>query len=322
MSQTVHRPATREFALSPEELARFHERGYLGPFKVYEVEEMKARWRASGCGCSTAATPSTTRTSAASGNTNISNYDRHLDIDFLADHICRPGDRRPGRQRPRPGRALLAHRVLPEVPGRRGHRLAPGRHVRQRLRQAADPVAGATRRTSAARITVWTAFTEATERHRLPAVHPRHAPHDVLRRDQEDALRPRQHQHRGQGAASGAASSATTTGELQIDPDWKPDESTGRLDGHAARRGDHVLVDADARVVAAQRQAPTRCGSASPPATCRPACTSTRTPTWSRSTAAGSAWSATARCWSRASNDYDHNAIATHTTTGHPFSTR
>ncbi|MFH9663534.1 phytanoyl-CoA dioxygenase family protein [Streptomyces sp. NPDC017248] len=27
---------------------------------------------------------------AESGNTNISNYDRHLDSTFLADHICRP----------------------------------------------------------------------------------------------------------------------------------------------------------------------------------------------------------------------------------------
>ncbi|MFH9663535.1 hypothetical protein ACH4NF_35285 [Streptomyces sp. NPDC017248] len=37
--------ADRTFALSPEELARFREQGFLGPFKVYEIEEMKDAWR-------------------------------------------------------------------------------------------------------------------------------------------------------------------------------------------------------------------------------------------------------------------------------------
>ena len=79
----------------------------------------------------------------------------------------------------------------------------------------------------------------------------------------------------------------------------------GGLDGHAAGRGHHVLVDADARLLAAHRQDRRRCGWASPPGTCRPPCGSTRTPTRSRSTAGRSASIATARCWSAGRTSYD-----------------
>jgi non-heme Fe2+,alpha-ketoglutarate-dependent halogenase len=35
----------RRFTPTAEEVARFHELGYMGPFKVYEVDEMRKLWR-------------------------------------------------------------------------------------------------------------------------------------------------------------------------------------------------------------------------------------------------------------------------------------
>jgi len=86
--QQIARP--RQFALTPEEFAEFHARGYYGPFKVYEVDEMKALWRRERLSLMNRSHAIYQEEAAGSGNTNISNYDRHLDSQFLGDHICRP----------------------------------------------------------------------------------------------------------------------------------------------------------------------------------------------------------------------------------------
>src|SRR5205823_10150844 len=63
--------------------------GFFGPFTVYDVDEMKHAWRRERLRLYD-------RSAAAyqdeceSGNTNIANYDRHLDSTFLADHISKP----------------------------------------------------------------------------------------------------------------------------------------------------------------------------------------------------------------------------------------
>ncbi|MCW7991311.1 chemotaxis protein CheX, partial [Streptomyces platensis subsp. clarensis] len=77
------------FALSPEEIEQFHRQGFIGPFTLYTPEEMKAQWRKTRLQLldrSDAVYPD----DALAGATNISNYDRHLDNDFLASHIGRP----------------------------------------------------------------------------------------------------------------------------------------------------------------------------------------------------------------------------------------
>ena len=88
MTNTV---AKGTFALTDEEMASFHETGFFGPFKVYEVEEMvETLERASGSRMLDRSHAVYQDSAALDGNTNIANYDRHLDIDFLADHISRP----------------------------------------------------------------------------------------------------------------------------------------------------------------------------------------------------------------------------------------
>jgi non-heme Fe2+,alpha-ketoglutarate-dependent halogenase len=41
----VSNEAPRDFSLTPEELAKFHEQGVIGPFTVYDREWMKQKWR-------------------------------------------------------------------------------------------------------------------------------------------------------------------------------------------------------------------------------------------------------------------------------------
>jgi non-haem Fe2+, alpha-ketoglutarate-dependent halogenase len=82
--------AARQFALTPEELAQFHARGFCGPFKIYDADEMKAVWRRERLGLMDRGNAVYQEEAAQSGNTNIANYDRHLDSAFLAEHICRP----------------------------------------------------------------------------------------------------------------------------------------------------------------------------------------------------------------------------------------
>jgi non-haem Fe2+, alpha-ketoglutarate-dependent halogenase len=77
------------FTPSAAEVAAFHERGYLGPFKVYEEDEMRRLWRRARMQLMDRSS-AVYEDDAEAGNTNIANYDRHLDNAFLAEHICRP----------------------------------------------------------------------------------------------------------------------------------------------------------------------------------------------------------------------------------------
>src|SRR5260370_21604407 len=83
-------PQSPRFALTPEQVAQFETQGYLKPFKVYEPEEMKTLWRRERLRLIDRTHAVYQEEAAQAGNTNISNYDRHLDSSFLADHICRP----------------------------------------------------------------------------------------------------------------------------------------------------------------------------------------------------------------------------------------
>ncbi len=77
------------FSLTSDELKKFHEQGYIGPFTLYSPEEMKTMWRKTRLQLLDRTHAVYQPNSAISGNTNIANYDRHLDNDFLAEHICR-----------------------------------------------------------------------------------------------------------------------------------------------------------------------------------------------------------------------------------------
>src|SRR5271156_6643464 len=77
----------QKFSLSPEELAEFHTKGFIGPYTLMEPDEMQAHWKRLRLDLFD-------RTKAvyrdAQPGTGIYDYDRHLDNSFLADMVCRP----------------------------------------------------------------------------------------------------------------------------------------------------------------------------------------------------------------------------------------
>ncbi|MGW4564094.1 chlorinating enzyme [Streptomyces sp. NPDC004561] len=151
--------AQHDFSLTPEELARFERDGYIGPFDLYDEDEMAQDLRA--------LRPKLLnfRKSIYSGEKTasaISNYDRHFDIDFLAQHITRPEivDRVSSIL----GEDTLCWRseFLPKYPGDEGtdwHQAEDFSSLTDaNLPQIQWPADSPRRGT----VTVWTAFSEAS----------------------------------------------------------------------------------------------------------------------------------------------------------------
>jgi non-heme Fe2+,alpha-ketoglutarate-dependent halogenase len=85
--QLQDKPASG-FFLSRNELGEFHTRGFLGPYTLFEPDEMKAHWkkrlRLELFDRSHVVYPD------AQPGSGVYDYDRHLDNFFLAELICRP----------------------------------------------------------------------------------------------------------------------------------------------------------------------------------------------------------------------------------------
>ncbi|MGW4407594.1 chlorinating enzyme [Nonomuraea sp. NPDC004702] len=218
----MHETTVRgEYSMTPEELKSFHTQGYFGPFKVYEIDEMRQNWRRERMRLMDRSN-AVYRDDAASGNTNISNYDRHLDSPFLADHISRPQivDRVVSVLGP----DVLCWRTefFPKYPGDEGtdwHQadtFANASGKPQIVWPQAEEFGGT--------ITVWTAFTEANEDtgclQFIPGTHETMF-YDETKRMHYDPNKINQEDK--DGVRRGFF--GYDYRDLQIDPDWKPDES-------------------------------------------------------------------------------------------------
>ncbi|MDN0197623.1 chlorinating enzyme [Streptomyces sp. S.PNR 29] len=220
---SAEQTADREFALSQEELKQFHEQGFIGPFKVYEVEEMRRIWRRERIRLMDRSMAVYQGEAAESGNTNISNYDRHLDSAVLADHITRP--QIVDRVTSVLGPDVLCWRTefFPKYPGDEGtdwHQadtFANASGKPQILWPAGVEDFGGT-------ITVWTAFTEANEEtgclQFIPGTH-RTMFYDETKRMHYDPDRINRETKKGVRRGFFGYDYR----ELQKDPDWEPDES-------------------------------------------------------------------------------------------------
>ena len=99
----------KHFYLSEDEKKSFYENGFAGPFTLFEPEEMTRIWNEVRLDL--------LDTSNAPFPDSRLNYDpasRHSQSQ--PDHQ-QPAARRQDLLDPRPGRAELAHRMVPEVPG-------------------------------------------------------------------------------------------------------------------------------------------------------------------------------------------------------------
>jgi non-heme Fe2+,alpha-ketoglutarate-dependent halogenase len=224
MMQTI-KESTQTFSFSPEELASFHSRGYYGPFTVYEPEEMRAIWRRQRLLLLDRSMAVYPVDDAVSGVTNISNYDRHLDSDFLAQHICRPEivDRVASVLGPN----VLCWRTefFPKYPGDEGtdwHQadtFSNASGTPQILWPKGAEHFGGT-------ITVWTAFTEANEQTGCLQFIP--GTHETMFYDETKGM----HLDYDSEAINQREKDGVKRGffgydyrQLQKDPNWKPDES-------------------------------------------------------------------------------------------------
>ncbi|MGD0570143.1 MAG: chlorinating enzyme [Candidatus Sulfotelmatobacter sp.] len=77
------------FALTDAEQTFFEENGYVGPFTLYQPEEMEQIWNKTRRQVFDRS-HAIYEIDMHSGPNNIANYDRHLDVPFLAQHIARP----------------------------------------------------------------------------------------------------------------------------------------------------------------------------------------------------------------------------------------
>jgi non-heme Fe2+,alpha-ketoglutarate-dependent halogenase len=212
----------RRFGLSPDELAAFRQQGYFGPFTVYEIEEMQERWRRERLRLMDRSAAVYQEEAASSGNTNISNYDRHLDMDFLADHISRPEI--VDRVNSVLGPDVLCWRTefFPKYPGDEGtdwHQadtFANASGTPQILWPEETDGYGGT-------ITVWTAFTESNEEtgclQFIPGTQESMNYDETLKMDYNpDAINAEDQDGVRRGFFG------YDYRQLQKDPDWKPDE--------------------------------------------------------------------------------------------------
>ena len=216
---------TRRCSLTQQEAADFERQGFIGPFQVYEPDEMAERWnriRRQLLDRSKAIYPD----NALGGVTNISNYDRHLDVNLLSEHICR--EQIVDRVVSILGSDVLCWRTefFPKYMGDEGtdwHQadtFANASGTPQILWPEDDPYpdAGGT-------LTAWTAFTASTlvtgALQLIPGTH-RTMYYDETKRMEynPESINAVEKQDTKRGFFG------YDYRQLQVDPDWSPDESS------------------------------------------------------------------------------------------------
>ena len=211
-------------ALTFRELENFEKNGFIGPFKVYEPDEMKSHLRKLRAHLFDNSMSVYGKAAGLSGVTNISNYDRHLDVDFLAEHICRQEITE--RVVSILGRDVLCWRTefFPKYPGDEGtdwHQAGTFSNVsssnKPKLQWPADSKHSGT-------ITVWTAFTESTTDNGCLQFIP--GTHNTMFYDESKTMNYSEvdiNQNNKDGIKRGFFGYDYRS--LQKDPDWRPDES-------------------------------------------------------------------------------------------------
>jgi non-heme Fe2+,alpha-ketoglutarate-dependent halogenase len=230
---------TKAFALSADELEQFARDGYIGPFDLYTEEEMEGHFKAIRPKLLRTKTSIYSDGQTESGNTNLAaSYDRHLDVDFLAEHITRPEIVDRVSSILGPDTLCWRTELFPKYPGDEGtdwHQADNFSSVdgakHPHIVWPEDAEFGGT-------ITAWTAFTEASVQNGclqfIPGTHTsmnydeskimEYNP-DVINNMEKDGVK------RGLFGYDYR--------QLQKDPDWRPDES--KAVSQVMRRGQFIL---------------------------------------------------------------------------------
>ncbi|MCM6774306.1 chlorinating enzyme [Nocardia sp. CDC159] len=226
------------FALSESELETFREQGYIGPFDLYEPDEMEQNLRALRPKLLNTKNAIYSGKSSLSGVTNLANYDRHLDIDFLAEHITRPEIVDRVSSILGPDTLCWRTEFFPKYPGDEGtdwhqadnfSNVAGSKHPQ--IVWPEDAEFGGT-------ITVWTAFTEASVANGCLQFIP--GSHKTMNYDESKVM------EYSPDAINNVSKNGVRRGffgydyrQLQKDPNWSPDES--KAVSQVMRQGQFII---------------------------------------------------------------------------------
>lgn len=226
------------FPLSPEERERFHRDGFIGPFELYEPDEMEASLRALRPKLLNVRKGVYSSAKALSGSTNLSSYDRHIDIEFLARHVTRPEivDRVVSILGP----DVLCWRseFFPKYPGDEGTDWHQADNFSNVAGSKYPQIVWPEDSSFGGTITVWTAFTEANVDNGCLQFIP--GSHKSMNYDESKVM-----------AYDAARINNVVKGgvkrgffgydyrQLQKDPDWSPDESLAA--SQVMRQGQFVI---------------------------------------------------------------------------------
>ncbi len=199
----------RAFSLSSEQVEFFHANGYIGPFEVYTPDEAGALLTAIRC-------QAHDRSKAIFGDSAL-NYDRHLDIDELSQHVLQR--RIVDRVACLLGPDLLCWRT--EFFSKKRGQAPTGWHQVESYMVGGSPMLEVTERQPGmpTEMTAWTSLTEATRE--MSCLRFVRGSHTRWYFDETGTLtfRPGT-EHTESGSFFGYRYD-----ELKLDPDWMPDES-------------------------------------------------------------------------------------------------
>jgi non-heme Fe2+,alpha-ketoglutarate-dependent halogenase len=206
--------------LTEEEVASFKANGFIAPIKVYEPEQMEALWKIERLRLMDRSA-AVYDLDSVSGNTNIGNYDRHLDSPMLAEHVFAPEI--VGRVSSILGPDVLCWRseFFPKYPGDEG----TDWHQADTFANASGTpqIVWPQSREFGGTITVWTAFTEASIEMGCLQFIP--GTHTQMFYDETKEMRYSPDQINSMTKDGGVRRGffGYDYRELQIDPNWEPE---------------------------------------------------------------------------------------------------
>ncbi|MFD8692531.1 chlorinating enzyme [Streptomyces sp. NPDC059651] len=209
------------FSLTPEELEQFERDGFLGPFDLYDEAEMEKHLAALRPRLLNSKKSIYHGEGAASA---ISNYDRHLDVEFLAEHITRPEivDRVTSVL----GRNTLCWRTefFPKYPGDEGTDWHQAEDFSSLTDSQQSQILWPQDSPRRGTVTVWTAFTESSVETGCLQFIP--GTHTTMNYDEKKGMDydPEIVNKKEKGGVSRGFFGYDYR-QLQKDADWSPDES-------------------------------------------------------------------------------------------------
>lgn len=303
-----------DFSLSSQQLADFNAYGFIGPFSLFTPEEMKVHYRKLRLQLFDRRHAVYVEADPAS---TIYNYDRHLDLDFLADAVCRPEI--VGRIISVLGPDILCWRseFFPKYPGQDGHSWRQafnfgGLSDRPHLRWPKEYIGGS--------LTAWIALTDVDEEtgciqfmpgsHRTMFFDDRKLMHYDPTRTNINVINGIRRGYFGYNWR-----------EIQVDPNWQPEESKGVA--VALRAGQFVIAWSNTMHASLPHPGNTNQVQLMVTARYVPTCFKIYSDMKETNTLTESGASASLEQYGAVlvsgSDEYKHNRIRTHTTKGRPF---